>query len=70
MYQPSDAEVNAGIEEFDGDMREAIRALLHDVAVLAAGLDATVSHRYGRSCRESVARLTARGRGRSAGEET
>src|SRR3954447_13742579 len=32
---PTEADVDAVLEEFGGDAREAIRALLHDLAVLA-----------------------------------
>ncbi len=44
--EPTDAEVDAVIEEFEGDLREAIRALLHDVAVLAADYSSAVSRGY------------------------
>ncbi|HEX4768745.1 MAG TPA: hypothetical protein VH414_20960 [Lichenihabitans sp.] len=44
--EPTDAEVDAVVEEFDGDMREAIRGLLHDIAVLAAGYSSAVSRGY------------------------
>lgn len=42
----SDAEVDAVLAEFGGDAREAIRALLHDVAALARGFDGQVSRGY------------------------
>jgi hypothetical protein len=32
---PTDEEVDATIAEFGGDPREAVRALLHDIAILA-----------------------------------
>lgn len=40
---PSEADVEAVLYEFKGDAREAIRALLHDLAVLAADYQASVS---------------------------
>ena len=43
---PNDADVDAVIDEFGGDMREAIRALLHDLAVLAHDFEAEVSHGF------------------------
>lgn len=42
----TDAEVSAVIAEFGGDPREAIRALLHDLEVLAADAEAVVSRGY------------------------
>ncbi len=42
----TDAEVDAVLAEFDGDAREAIRALLHDVAALARGFEGQVSRGY------------------------
>lgn len=44
--EPTEAEVDAVIAEFDGDLRAAIRALLHDIAVLAADFTASVSRGY------------------------
>ena len=44
--EPTDAEIDAVIEEFGGDPREAIRALLQDVATLAADYQAAVSRGY------------------------
>lgn len=32
---PTEEEVDATIAEFGGDAREAVRALLHDIAILA-----------------------------------
>ena len=46
--EPTDAEIDAVIEEFGGDPREAIRALLSDVATLAADYESAVSRGYGR----------------------
>lgn len=43
---PSDTDVDAVLYEFRGDAREAIRALLHDLAVLAEDFDASVSHGF------------------------
>jgi hypothetical protein len=39
----NDEEIDAIIAEFDGDTRAAIRALLHDLATLAAECEAAVS---------------------------
>ena len=44
--EPTDAEVDAVIEEFGGDPREEIRALLSDVATLAADYKGAVSRGY------------------------
>lgn len=43
---PTEAEVDAVIYEFKGDAREAIRALLHDLAVLAGDYEADVSRGF------------------------
>lgn len=43
---PSEAEIDAVLAEFGGDAREAIRALLHDLAALAADFEANVSHGF------------------------
>jgi hypothetical protein len=43
---PAEADVDAVLYEFKGDAREAIRALLHDLAVLAADYEASVSRGY------------------------
>ena len=56
--EPTEAEVEAVIEEFGGDLRAAIRALLHDVAVLASDAGA-VSHGFVRG-RVSSARSESR----------
>ena len=42
----SDAVVDAIITEFGGDARAAIRALLHDIDVLARDFDTSVSRGY------------------------
>lgn len=44
--EPTEAEVDAVLAEFEGDARAAIRALLHDLAALAADRALTVSHGY------------------------
>lgn len=44
--EPNDEEIDAVIAEFDGNMREAIRALMHDLAVLAADVSSVVSRGY------------------------
>ena len=41
-----DAEVNETLEEFGGDFRAAIRALLHDLAALAGDFASHVSRGY------------------------
>jgi hypothetical protein len=46
---PTEADVDAVIEEFAGDPRAAIRALLQDLAVLAADYERDVSKGYARS---------------------
>lgn len=43
---PTEADVDAVLYEFKGDTREAIRALLHDIAVLAGDFEASVSHGF------------------------
>jgi hypothetical protein len=43
---PAEGDVDAVLYEFKGDAREAIRALLHDLAVLAADYEASVSRGY------------------------
>jgi hypothetical protein len=44
--EAADEEVDAVIAEFGGDPRQAIRALLHDLAELAADSHAAISHGY------------------------
>lgn len=39
----TDEEVDAVIQESEGDVRKAIRALLHDLAVMAMDADAAAS---------------------------
>ena len=42
----TDDEIDAVLQEAHGDAREAIRVLLHDIAVLAQDADRLVSHGY------------------------
>lgn len=42
----SEAEVEVVLAEFAGDARAAMRALLHDIAVLAEDFEASVSRGY------------------------
>lgn len=42
----TDEDVDAVLAEFQGDSREAIRALLHDLDALARDADRLVSHGY------------------------
>ena len=65
--EPTEAEVDAIIAEFNGDVRAVIRALLHDIAVLAADFAASVSRGYVRGRSPFVAR-TAEQR-RSGGDD-
>jgi hypothetical protein len=44
--EATDDEIEAIIEEFGGEPREAIRALLHDLAALAIDAEASVSRSY------------------------
>lgn len=44
--EPDDNDVDAVLEEFGGDPRAAIRALLHDIELLARDHAASVSHGY------------------------
>lgn len=46
---PADSDVDAVLYEFKGDAREAIRALLSDLALLAADYEADVSRGFVRS---------------------
>jgi hypothetical protein len=43
---PAEVDIDAVLYEFKGDAREAIRALLHDLAILAADYGSSVSHGY------------------------
>ncbi|MGX5736058.1 hypothetical protein [Bosea thiooxidans] len=42
----TEEDIDAVLQESGGDAREAIRALLHDLAVLAHDADRLVSHGY------------------------
>ena len=42
----TDEDVHALLDEFNGNAHEAIRALLHDLAVLAQDCDLSVSYGY------------------------
>jgi hypothetical protein len=57
---PTEEEIDAVIAEFDGDMREAVRALMHDLTVLAADLSGVVSRGYVRGRVESATVLPLR----------
>ena len=46
VNESTKAEVDTVIAEFDGDLRAAIRALLHDIAQLAADFSSSVSRGY------------------------
>lgn len=43
---PTEADVDAVLHEFNGSGREAISALLHDIAVLATDFEARASKGY------------------------
>lgn len=58
--EPTEEEIDAVIAEFDGDMRDAMRALMHDMAVLAADLSGVVSRGYVRGRVESATILPLR----------
>ena len=45
-WQPTEAEIDVVVAEFDGDLRATIRALLHDLAVLALDGAVAVSRGY------------------------
>jgi hypothetical protein len=53
---PEEADVEAVIEEFGGDARAALRAVLHDLAVLAADYESCVSKGFVRG-RRAVQKL-------------
>ncbi len=63
--EPTEAEIDAVADEFGGDLREAVRALLHDITVLAADLALTVSRGYVRGRPSSTSTRRARGRRRN-----
>ena len=43
---PTERDIDAILEEFKGDARESIRALLTDIATLAADYETDVSYGY------------------------
>lgn len=45
-FEPTEDEVRAVIEETDGDAVKAVRALLRDLAVMAADADAAASRGF------------------------
>lgn len=45
-FEPTEDEVRAVIEEADGDAVKAVRALLRDLAVMAADADAAASRGF------------------------
>ena len=49
-----DAAVDSVLAEFNGDARAAIKALLHDVDVLARDFNSSVSHGFVRSKEREV----------------
>ena len=58
---PSEEDVDAVVAEFGGDHRAAIRALLHDVAALAADYDLSVSRGYVRRDTVRIVNVSRRG---------
>jgi hypothetical protein len=54
---PSESDIDAVLAEFGGDPREAVRALLADIATLAADYQADVSRGF---VRGEIPRLPAR----------
>ena len=56
---PSDADVDAVLQEFAGDHRAAIAALLHDVAALAADYGLSVSRGYVRRATSPFVKVAA-----------
>jgi hypothetical protein len=59
---PEEADVEAAIEEFGGDARAALRAVLHDLAVLAADYESCVPKGFVRG-RLAVQKLNTNARG-------
>lgn len=59
--EPTEGEVDAMVEEFEGDLRAVIRALLHDLALLAADFAGAVSRGYVRG-QESAGAVRLRSR--------
>lgn len=64
---PSEADVDVVLAEFGGDHRTAIRALLHDVAALAADYDLSVSRGYVRRDTVRIVATSRRGLGGVSG---
>jgi hypothetical protein len=46
LAYPAESDIDAVLAEFGGDAREALRALLADIATLAADYEADVSRGY------------------------
>ena len=63
--EPTEAEIDAIIEEFGGDLRSAIRGLLHDITVLTRDRALTVSRGFvrGRSRLGSSTRTSTKAQG-------
>jgi hypothetical protein len=57
---PTEADVDAVMEEFGGDPPEAIRALLHDLAVLAADYETSVSKGFVRGSSRTTLLIASR----------
>ena len=56
-HTQEEADVEAVIEEFGGDARAALRAVLHDLAVLAADYESCVSKGFVRGGLAEVQKL-------------
>ena len=67
MSFPSETDVDAVLTEFAGDHRAAIRALLHDVAALAADYDLSVSRGYVRRSTTLISEVALSGGARADG---
>ena len=59
----TEADVDSALEEFGGDARATILALLQDLDALARDYEVSVSHGF---VRGDIPRLTVPGRGRKA----
>jgi len=55
---PTEADIDAVLEDFSGEPRAAIRALLHDLAVLAGDYESSVSKGYVRGRLAAVQKLS------------
>jgi len=51
---PTEGDIDTVLDEFDGNPREAIRALLSDLAILAADFEGSVSRGYVRGLSPSL----------------